>query len=365
MDIAKMVAQDTIVRIDKNKKFTVFYQEQAVATGEIRSDETLCGFEDRNNNMFDVVIRLVDGAYKAELAQVFMGLTLDKSASYEISVAVEKADISAQNNSAGPDKKKEPAKGLTDKEIQDIIEERANFLQTGKISGVDFHTGRNLVASGLAALVGYFGFVPLLVVWYFNNTFLGANSVPLFKFLSMDNNGDNMGISILVSLGIVGLALFGVCCLIALIFTGNLNGPDFTKKYEEECEKTKKIGLTLVNRLEENTTQIQNAAITINALQEENTELEKALKAKEENFGRRIKELSARNKENEKVALSLMKENDNLRAEQNLLRRQLGNVQEDCKAALRKKENELDEMAHKNKLLQADLEHLRAKNQGE
>ena len=92
MDIAKMVAQDTIVRIDKNKKFTVFYQEQAVATGEIRSDETLCGFEDRNNNMFDVVIRMVDGAYKAELAQVFMGLTLDKSASYEISVAAEKAD---------------------------------------------------------------------------------------------------------------------------------------------------------------------------------------------------------------------------------------------------------------------------------
>lgn len=366
MDIAKIVAQDTIVRIDKNKKFTVFYQEQAVATGEIRSDETLCGFEDRNNNMFDVVIRLVDGAYKAELAQVFMGLTLDKSASYEISVAVEKADISAQNNSAGPDKKKESSKGLTDKEIQDIIEERANFLQTGEIAGVDFHAGRNLVASGLAALVGLFGFVPLLVVWYFNNTFLGANSVPLFKFLSMDNNGDNMGISILVSLGIVGLALFGVCCLIALIFTGGLNGPDFTKKYEEECEKTKKLVLELGKHLQEDITpEIQKAEITINTLQEENTELEKALKAKEENFGRRIKELSARNKENEKVALSLMKENDDLRAEQNLLRRQLGNVQEDCKAALRKKENELDEMTHKNNLLRADLEHLRARNQGE
>lgn len=366
MDIAKMVAQDTIVRIDKNKKFTVFYQEQAVATGEIRSDETLCGFEDRNNNMFDVVIRMVDGAYKAELAQVFMGLTLDKSASYEISVAAEKADISAQNNSAGPDKKKESSKGLTDKEIQNIIEERINFLQTGKISGVDFHTGRNLVASGLAALVGWFGFVPLLVVWYFNNTFLDANSVPLFKFLSMDNNGDNMGISILVSLGIVGLALFGVCCLIALIFTGGLNGPDFTKKYEEECEKTKKLVLELGKHLQEDVTpEIQKAEITINALHKENTKLEKALKTKEENFGRRIKELSARNKENEKVALSLMKENDDLRAEQNLLRRQLGNVQEDCKAALRKKENELDEMAHKNNLLRADLEHLRAKNQGE
>ena len=277
----------------------------------------------------------------------------------------EKNNPPAQNNSAGADKKKEPAKGLTDKEIQDIIAERANFLQTGEIAGVDFHVGSNLLASGLAAVVGWFGFMPLLVVWYVNNTYFEAKDIPFFKFCSMSLEVENMGLSILLSVGIVLLALFGVCCLIALIFTGGLNGPDFTEKYEEECEKTKKIGLTLTNRLEENTTQIQNAAITISALQEENTELEKALKAKEENFSRRMKELSARNKENEKSALSLMKENDDLRAEQNLLRRQLGNMQEDCKAALRKKENELDEMTHKNNLLRADLEHLRARNQGE
>lgn len=277
----------------------------------------------------------------------------------------EKNNPPAQNNSAGADKKKEPAKGLTDKEIQDIIEERINFLQTGEIAGVDFHVGSNLLASGLAAVVGWFGFMPLLVVWYVNNTYFEAKDIPFFKFCSMSLEVENMGLSILLSVGIVLLALFGVCCLIALIFTGGLNGPDFTEKYEEECEKTNKIGLELGKRLEENTTQIQNAAITISALQEENTELEKALKAKEENFSRRMKELSARNKENEKSALSLMKENDDLRAEQNLLRRQLGNLQEDCKAALRKKENELDEMTHKNNLLRADLEHLRARNQGE
>lgn len=277
----------------------------------------------------------------------------------------EKNNPPAQNNSAGADKKKEPAKGLTDKEIQDIIEERINFLQTGEIAGVDFHVGSNLLASGLAAVVGWFGFMPLLVVWYVNNTYFEAKDIPFFKFCSMSLEVENMGLSILLSVGIVLLALFGVCCLIALIFTGGLNGPDFTEKYEEECEKTNKIGLELGKRLEENTTQIQNAAITISALQEENTELEKALKAKEENFSRRMKELSARNKENEKSALSLMKENDDLRAEQNLLRRQLGNMQEDCKAALRKKENELDEMTHKNNLLRADLEHLRARNQGE
>ena len=278
----------------------------------------------------------------------------------------EKNNPPAQNNSAGADKKKEPAKGLTDKEIQDIVEERANFLQTGEIARVDFHTGRNLVASGLAAIVGWFGFVPLLVVWYMNNTYFGASEVELFNFLSMNNNGDNMGISILLSVGIVGLALFGVCCLIALIFTGSLNGPDFTEKYEEECEKTKKMVLEWERKMKEEVTpEIQNVARTINTLQKENTKLEKALKAKEENFGRRMKELSARNKENEKSALSLMKENDDLRAEQNLLRRQLGNMQEDCKAALRKKENELDEMTHKNNLLRADLEHLRARNQGE
>lgn len=277
----------------------------------------------------------------------------------------EKKNPPAQNNSAGADKKKEPAKGLTDKEIQDIIEERINFLQTGEIAGVDFHVGSNLLASGLAAVVGWFGFMPLLVVWYVNNTYFEAKDIPFFKFCSMSLEVENMGLSILLSVGIVLLALFGVCCLIALIFTGGLNGPDFTEKYEEECEKTNKIGLELGKRLEENTTQIQNAAITISALQEENTELEKALKAKEENFSRRMKELSARNKENEKSALSLMKENDDLRAEQNLLRRQLGNLQEDCKAALRKKENELDEMTHKNNLLRADLEHLRARNQGE
>ena len=277
----------------------------------------------------------------------------------------EKNNPPAQNNSAGADKKKEPAKGLTDKEIQDIIEERINFLQTGEIAGVDFHVGSNLLASGLAAVVGWFGFMPLLVVWYVNNTYFEAKDIPFFKFCSMSLEVENMGLSILLSVGIVLLALFGVCCLIALIFTGGLNGPDFTEKYEEECGKTNKIGLELGKRLEENTTQIQNAAITISALQEENTELEKALKAKEENFSRRMKELSARNKENEKSALSLMKENDDLRAEQNLLRRQLGNMQEDCKAALRKKENELDEMTHKNNLLRADLEHLRARNQGE
>ena len=277
----------------------------------------------------------------------------------------EKNNPPAQNNSAGADKKKEPAKGLTDKEIQDIIAERLNFLQTGEIAGVDFHVGSNLLASGLAAVVGWFGFMPLLVVWYVNNTYFEAKDIPFFKFCSMSLEVENMGLSILLSVGIVLLALFGVCCLIALIFTGGLNGPDFTEKYEEECEKTNKIGLELGKRLEENTTQIQNAAITISALQEENTEIEKALKAKEENFSRRMKELSARNKENEKSALSLMKENDDLRAEQNLLRRQLGNLQEDCKAALREKENELDEMTHKNNLLRADLEHLRARNQGE
>ena len=278
----------------------------------------------------------------------------------------EKKNPPAQNNSAGADKKKEPAKGLTDKEIQDIIEERINFLQTGEIAGVDFHVGSNLLASGLAAVVGWFGFMPLLVVWYVNNTYFEAKDIPFFKFCSMSLEVENMGLSILLSVGIVLLALFGVCCLIALIFTGGLNGPDFTKKYEEECEKTKKLVLELGKHLQEDVTpEIQKAEITINALHKENTKLEKALKTKEENFGRRIKELSARNKENEKVALSLMKENDDLRAEQNLLRRQLGNVQEDCKAALRKKENELDEMAHKNNLLRADLEHLRAKNQGE
>lgn len=278
----------------------------------------------------------------------------------------EKNNPPAQNNSAGADKKKEPAKGLTDKEIQDIIEERINFLQTGEIAGVDFHVGSNLLASGLAALVGLYGFMPLLVVWYVNNTYFEAKDIPFFKFCSMSLEVENMGLSILVSLGIVGLALFGVCCLIALIFTGSLNGPDFTEKYEEECEKTKKMVLEWERKMKEEVTpEIQNVARTINTLQKENTKLEKALKAKEENFGRRMKELSARNKENEKSALSLMKENDDLRAEQNLLRRQLGNMQEDCKAALRKKENELDEMIHKNNLLRADLEHLRARNQGE
>ena len=278
----------------------------------------------------------------------------------------EKNNPPAQNNSAGADKKKEPAKGLTDKEIQDIIEERANFLQTGEIAGVDFHVGSNLLASGLAAVVGWFGFMPLLVVWYVNNTYFEAKDIPFFKFCSMSLEVENMGLSILLSVGIVGLALFGVCCLIALIFTGSLNGPDFTEKYEEECEKTKKMVLEWERKMKEEVTpEIQNVARTINTLQKENTKLEKALKAKEENFGRRMKELSARNKENEKSALSLMKENDDLRAEQNLLRRQLGNMQEDCKAALRKKENELDEMTHKNNLLRADLEHLRARNQGE
>lgn len=278
----------------------------------------------------------------------------------------EKNNPPAQNNSAGADKKKEPAKGLTDKEIQDIIAERANFLQTGEIAGVDFHVGSNLLASGLAAVVGWFGFMPLLVVWYVNNTYFEAKDIPFFKFCSMSLEVENMGLSILLSVGIVGLALFGVCCLIALIFTGSLNGPDFTEKYEEECEKTKKMVLEWERKMKEEVTpEIQNVARTINTLQKENTKLEKALKAKEENFGRRMKELSARNKENEKSALSLMKENDDLRAEQNLLRRQLGNMQEDCKAALRKKENELDEMTHKNNLLRADLEHLRARNQGE
>lgn len=240
MDIAKTVAQNTIVRIDKNKKFNVFYQEKEVAGGTIISGETICGFEDINNNMFDVVIHLVDGAYKAELAQVFMGMTLDKSVSYEIAVEAEKTEEPIQNKCAVQEPKKEPAKGLTDKEIQDIIEERANFLQTGEIAGVDFHVGSNLLASGLAAVVGWFGFMPLLVVWYVNNTYFEAKDIPFFKFCSMSLEVENMGLSILLSVGIVGLALFGVCCLIALIFTGGLNGPDFTEKYEEECEKTKK-----------------------------------------------------------------------------------------------------------------------------
>ena len=123
----------------------------------------------------------------------------------------EKNNPPAQNNSAGADKKKEPAKGLTDKEIQDIIEERINFLQTGEIAGVDFHVGSNLLASGLAAVVGWFGFMPLLVVWYVNNTYFEAKDIPFFKFCSMSLEVENMGLSILLSVGIVLLALFGVC----------------------------------------------------------------------------------------------------------------------------------------------------------
>lgn len=278
----------------------------------------------------------------------------------------EKNNPPAQNNGAGLDKKKEPAKGLTHDEVRAIADERIHFLETGEIPGVDMHTGRNLLACGVSALVGWFSFVPLLVVWYFNNTFLGANSVPLFKFLSMDNNGDNMGISILVSLGIVGLAVFGLCCLIALIFTGSLNGPDFTKKYEEECKKTIEAGTAYRKVLDEEIKpQMEEMAKEVESYGSENAKLEKLLKKKEDFYNNKVRELNSKLSKSERDNYALIKDMDGLKENIKLLQRQLSNVQEDCKAALRKKENELDEMAHKNNLLRADLEHLRAKNQGE
>lgn len=278
----------------------------------------------------------------------------------------EKNNPPAQNNGAGPDKKKEPAKGLTHDEVRAIADERIYFLETGEIPGVDMHAGRNLLACGVSALVGWFSFVPLLVVWYFNNTFLGANSVPLFKFLSMDNNGDNMGISILVSLGIVGLAVFGLCCLIALIFTGSLNGPDFTKKYEEECKKTIEAGTAYRKVLDEEIKpQMEEMAKEVESYGSENAKLEKLLKKKEDFYNNKVRELNTKLSKSERDNYALIKDMDGLKEDIKLLQRQLINVQEDCKAALRKKENELDEIAHKNNLLRADLEHLRAKNQGE
>ena len=251
-------------------------------------------------------------------------------------------------------------KGLTRDELKTIADERIHFMETGEIPGVDMHTGRNPIACGVSALVGLFSFVPLLVVWYFNNTFLGANSVPLFKFLSMDNNGDNMGISILVSLGIVGLAVFGLCCLVALIFTGSLNGPDFTEKYEEECKKTIEAGTAYRKILDEEVKPyMEEMDKEVKCYANENARLEKLLKKKEDSYNSKVGELNKKLSKSEHDNYALIKDMDGLKEDIKLLKRQLEGAKEDTKIAVKKKDYAYDELKSKYRMLEETNKHLK------
>lgn len=256
------------------------------------------------------------------------------------------------------DKKKE----LTKEEVKAISDERIHFLETGEIPGVDLHTGRNLFASGLAALVGWFSFVPLLVVWYMNNTYFEASEVGLFNFLSMNNNGDNMGVSILVSLGIVLLAVFGLCSLIALIFTGSLNGPDFTEKYEEECKKTVEAGTAFRKVLDEEVKPKMEETFKKMAYYEnENAKLEKLLKKKEDTYNSKVGELNKKLSKSEHDNYALIKDMDGLKEDIQLLKRQLDGAKEDTKIAVRKKDFAYEELKSKYRMQEETIKHLKAR----
>ena len=251
-------------------------------------------------------------------------------------------------------------KGLTRDELKTIADERIKFLETGEIPGVDMHTGRNLIACGVSALVGWFGFVPLLVVWYMNNTYFGASEVGLFNFLSMNNNGDNMGISILVSLGIVGLAVFGLCCLVALIFTGSLNGHDFTEKYEEECKKTIEAGTAYRKILDEELMpQMKEMDNEVKYYVKENEKLEKLLKKKEDSYNSKVGELNKKLSKSEHDNYALIKDMDGLKEDIKLLKRQLEGAKEDTKIAVKKKDYAYDELKSKYRMLEETNKHLK------
>ena len=251
-------------------------------------------------------------------------------------------------------------KGLTRDELKTIADERINFLETGEIPGVDMHTGRNLIACGVSALVGLFSFVPLLVVWYMNNTYFGASEVELFNFLSMNNNGDNMGISILVSLGIVGLAVFGLCCLVALIFTGSLNGPDFTEKYEEECKKTIEAGTAYRKILDEEVKPyMEEMDKEVRCYANENARLEKLLKKKEDSYNSKVGELNKKLSKSEHDNYALIKDMDGLKEDIKLLKRQLEGAKEDTKIAVKKKDYAYDELKSKYRMLEETNKHLK------
>lgn len=251
-------------------------------------------------------------------------------------------------------------KELTKEEVRTIADERIHFLETGEIPGVNINVSKNLFVCGLSALVGWFSFVPLLVVWYMNNTYFGASEVELFNFLSMNNNGDNMGISILVSLGIVGLAVFGLCCLVALIFTGHLNGPDFTEKYEEECKKTIEAGTAYRKVLDEEVKPyMEEMDKEVKYYANENAKLEKLLKKKEDIYNNKVGELNRKLSKSEKDNYALIKDMDGLKEDIKLLKRQLDGAKEDTKIAVRKKDFAYDELKSKYRMQEETIKHLK------
>lgn len=249
---------------------------------------------------------------------------------------------------------------LTKEEVRAIADERIHFLETGEIPGVNVNVSKNLFACGVSALVGWFSFVPLLVVWYMNNTYFGASEVELFNFLSMNNNGDNMGISILVSLGIVLLAVFGLCCLVALIFTGSLNGPDFTEKYEEECKKTIEAGTAYRRVLDEEVKPyMEEMDKEVKCYANENARLEKLLKKKEDSYNSKVGELNKKLSKSERDNYALIKDMDGLKEDIKLLKRQLEGAKEDTKIAVKKKDYAYDELKSKYRMLEETNKHLK------
>lgn len=251
-------------------------------------------------------------------------------------------------------------KGLTHDELKTIAEERIRFLETGDSIYSEKSVNSDSVLSAVWLLFILIGFWPGMLVWYVNNTYFEAKDIPFFKFCSMSLEVDNMGLSILLSAGIVVLALFGLACFFVLVFTGSLSGPDFTKKYEEECKKTIEAGTAYRKILDEELMpQMKEMDNEVKYYVKENEKLEKLLKKKEDSYNSKVGELNKKLSKSEDDNYALIKDMDGLKEDIKLLKRQLEGAKEDTKVAVKKKDYAYDELKSKYRMLEETNKHLK------
>ncbi|MBR2865185.1 MAG: hypothetical protein IKC13_02790 [Elusimicrobiaceae bacterium] len=166
--------------------------------------------------------------------------------------------------------------GFSKEEVFAFAQERKDFYETGR---TPLGPSGGLIESIGGGLIGVLGFkflyIPMLIVWWGNIYFFQGKDSPFYYF-SIDyinfNDSWEANMSILISLVIVGFAVYGVIALIMQIFQDS-DVKNYRDMYQKEAEKSKAILAASLEELKNDFAMEQ--ATLIKDLQEKELQLER------------------------------------------------------------------------------------------
>ena len=166
--------------------------------------------------------------------------------------------------------------GFSKEEVFAFAKERKNFYETGR---TPLETSEGVIKGIFGGVLGFLGFkflyIPMLIVWWGNIYFFQGKDSPFYYF-SIDyinfNDSWEANMSILISLVIVGFAVYGVLALIAQIFQDS-EIKDYQNMYQKEAKKSKAI-LEAALEEQKHDFEIEQATL-IKDLQEKELQLER------------------------------------------------------------------------------------------